>query len=162
MIRLEDDFSMIKVRGFEVVRDDARKHKDVEIILPTRGSKISAGYDFYSPVDIEIQPNSKVTIWSDVKTYMGDNEVLLLFVRSSIGIKKGLRLSNSTGVIDSDYYSNVSNDGNIGIALHNYTSEVVRIEKGERVCQGVFVPFLTADTGNTDTVRNAGIGSTGK
>ena len=93
---------------------------------------------------------------------MGDNEVLLLFVRSSIGIKKGLRLSNSTGVIDSDYYSNVSNDGNIGIALHNYTSEVVRIEKGERVCQGVFVPFLTADTGNTDTVRNAGIGSTGK
>ena len=89
-----------KIRGFEVVSDEFRKHKDVDIQLPTRGTKSSAGYDFYSTETIEIQPHSKVCVWSDVKAYMQEGEVLLLYVRSSIGIKRGLRLSNGTGVID--------------------------------------------------------------
>jgi len=161
LIMDEDELELLidKTRGFEVVSDTHRKSQG-EIILPTRGTSKSAGYDFYSPIDIEIQPNQKVCIWSDVKAYMQEGEVLLLFVRSSIGIKRGLRLSNSTGVVDSDYFSNEDNDGNIGIALHNYTDKVVTIEKGERVCQGVFVPFLVADNGNTDIERNGGIGST--
>ena len=157
----DEDFEEPLHRGFKVVSDEHRKHKNTEIQLPTRGSKISAGYDFYSPIDMEIQPHQKVCIWSDVKSYMQEGEVLLLFVRSSIGIKRGLRLSNSTGVIDSDYYSNKDNDGNIGIALHNYTDKIVKIEKGERVCQGVFIPFLVADNGNTDIERNGRVGSTG-
>lgn len=157
-----DDFepNAIKIRGFEVVSNYHRKKLE-EIQLPTRGSKTSAGYDFYSPIGIEIQPHQKVCIWTDVKAYMQEGEVLMLYVRSSIGIKRGLRLSNSTGIIDSDYYSNEGNDGNIGIALHNYTDEVVKIEKGERICQGVFIPFLVADNGNTDTERVGGIGSSG-
>lgn len=150
----------MKMRGFEIVKEEMRKTKG-EITLPTRGSKISAGYDFYSPIDIILKPNEKTCIWSDVKAYMQEGEVLLLFVRSSIGIKKGLALSNGTGVIDADYYSNSSNDGNIGIALYNYSDKIVEIKKGERICQGVFVPFLEADNGNTDKKRVGGIGSTG-
>ena len=61
-----------------------------------------------------------------------------------------------------DYFSNSDNDGNIGIALHNYTDEVVKIEKGERICQGIFIPFLVADNGNSDKEREGGIGSTNK
>ena len=147
-------------RGFEVVNEGSKKNKGIDITLPTRGTQYSAGYDFYSPIDIEIQPHDKVCIWSDVKAYMQEGEVLLLYVRSSIGIKKGLRLSNGTGVIDSDYYSNPDNDGNIGLSLCNYTNEVVKIEKGERICQGVFIPFLVADNGNTYNSRTGGIGST--
>lgn len=150
----------MKIRGFEIVKEEMRKTKG-EITLPTRGSKVSAGYDFYSPVDITLKPNEKTCVWSDVKAYMQEGEVLLLFVRSSIGIKKGLALSNGTGVIDADYYSNSSNDGNIGIALYNYSDKIVEIKKGERICQGVFVPFLEADNGNTDKKRVGGIGSTG-
>lgn len=150
----------MKIRGFEIVKEEMRKTKG-EITLPTRGSKVSAGYDFYSPVDITLKPNEKTCAWSDVKAYMQEGEVLLLFVRSSIGIKKGLALSNGTGVIDADYYSNSSNDGNIGIALYNYSDKIVEIKKGERICQGVFVPFLEADNGNTDKKRVGGIGSTG-
>lgn len=150
----------MKMRGFEIVKEEMRKTKG-EITLPTRGSKISAGYDFYSPIDIILEPNEKTCIWSDVKAYMQEGEVLLLFVRSSIGIKKGLALSNGTGVIDADYYSNSNNDGNIGIALYNYSDKAVEIKKGERICQGVFVPFLEADNGNTDKKRIGGIGSTG-
>lgn len=150
----------MKMRGFEIVKEEMRKTKG-EVTLPTRGSKVSAGYDFYSPVDIMLKPNEKTCVWSDVKAYMQEGEVLLLFVRSSIGIKKGLALSNGTGVIDADYYSNSSNDGNIGIALYNYSDKIVEIKKGERICQGVFVPFLEADNGNTDKKRVGGIGSTG-
>lgn len=148
------------IRGFEIVSEKNRKHNGSDIILPTRGSKISAGYDFYLPTNIEIKPNEKICVWSDVKAYMQEGEVLILHVRSSIGINKGLMLSNITGVIDADYYSNEKNDGNIGIALYNYSDKTVILEKDERVCQGIFMPFLIADNGNTDKERIGGIGST--
>ena len=60
-----------------------------------------------------------------------------------------------------DYYNNPNNDGNIGIALYNYSNETVELKHGERICQGVFIPFLVADNGNTDKERTGGIGSTG-
>lgn len=148
-------------RGFEVVSDEFRKYPEVNIQLPTRGSKVSAGYDFYLPCDITLQPGEKTCVWSDIKAYMQEGEVLMIHVRSSIGIKKGLMLSNITGVIDADYYSNESNDGNIGIALYNYSDKTVELKQGERICQGVFTPFLVADNGNTDKERVGGIGSTG-
>ena len=107
----------MKIRGFKIVSDNHRKSQE-EITLPTRGTKKSAGYDFYSPINIQIQPNEKVCIWSDVKAYMQEGEVLLLFVRSSIGIKKNLMLCNGTGVIDSTYFNNADNEGNIMCCLY--------------------------------------------
>ena len=151
-----------KIRGFEVVSDSFRKHKDVEIKLPIRATKISAGYDFSSPISITIQPKSKEIIWTDVKSYMQEGEVLILDVRSSIGIKKGLMLANTIGVVDMDYFSNINNDGNIGICLYNMTDEPVHIEQFERIAQGIFIPFLVSDNGNTDEERTGGIGSTNK
>ena len=151
-----------KIRGFEVVSDSFRKHKDVEIKLPIRATKISAGYDFSSPISITIQPKSKEVIWTDVKSYMQEGEVLILDVRSSIGIKKGLMLANTIGIVDQDYFSNINNDGNIGICLYNMTDEPVHIEQFERIAQGIFIPFLVSDNGNTDEERTGGIGSTNK
>ena len=96
--------------------------------------------------------------------------VLLLFVRSSIGIKRGLVLTNGTGVIDSDYYGNPTNKGEIIIALKNTSNNEVVLKPGERVIQGVFVPYLlTAEDEaelEKDTAvykkRQGGIGSTNK
>jgi dUTP pyrophosphatase len=152
---------MTKTRGFEVVRDEARKHGELDIQLPVRGSQFSAGYDFFTPTDVTIKAGSKELVWTDVKAYMLTGEVLLLDVRSSIGIKKGLTLANTIGVIDTDYYGNGSNDGNIGICLRNLSNEDVTLEAGERIAQGIFVPFLVADNGNTEKEREGGIGSTG-
>ena len=87
-------------------------------------------------------------------------EVLILDVRSSIGINKNLMLSNTIGVVDQDYYSNPKNDGNIGICLYNKSDEIVSLDAGERIAQGIFLPFLEADNGNTENERNGGIGST--
>lgn len=150
-----------KIRGFEVVKDDMRKTQ-CEIKLPTRATAHSAGYDFYLPCDVTIPPRcSSGIISTDVKAYMQEGEVLLLYVRSSIGIKKGLVLSNGTGVIDKDYYSNPDNDGNIGISLRNETDETVVLSKGERIMQGVFVNYLVADDDKATGERNGGFGSSG-
>lgn len=150
----------MKSRGFEVVDSKHRKHSDVDIQLPVRSTLHSAGYDFFLPVDTVIKPKETVVVFSDVKSYMQPNEVLMMFVRSSIGIKRGIVLANGTGIIDADYYSNSSNDGNIGLALFNQSNEPVELKAGERVAQGIFVPFLVADNGNTNNVRQGGTGST--
>ena len=152
----------MKIRGFEVVKDEHRKHPDVEIKLPIRGSIDSAGYDIYSNEEFIIAPGQSHLFWTDVKTYMLSGEVLKIYVRSSIGIKKGLMLKNQVGVIDKDYYSNESNDGNIGVCLLNLSDKNVIIEKDERIAQGIFQNYLVADDDKTETERKGGIGSTNK
>ena len=149
----------MKIRGFEVVKDEKRKTEG-KVILPTRGTSKSMAYDFYSNVDITIEPNKIGKIWTDVKAYMGNTECLILNVRSSMGGK--FMLANTQGWIDADYYSNPNNDGNIGIFLKNISDESITIKKGERVAQGAFFNFLVADNGNTDKERIGGFGSTNK
>ena len=152
---------MEKTRGFEAVVEEMRKGT-MDYILPTRGTSRSAGYDLASPIDVVIEPHSSVLIWTNIKAYMADNEVLQLHVRSSVGIKKGLMLKNVTGIVDSDYYGNESNDGNIGLALYNTGDEAVVIERGERLIQGIFMKYLVADNDTfLKDVRVGGIGSTG-
>lgn len=146
-------------RGFEVVVGAKRK-TDGEIILPTAGTSRAMAYDFYSTAECYVAPDAIVKIWTDVKAYMQDDECLILNVRSSMGGK--WMLANTQGWIDMDYYSNESNDGNIGIFLKNISDEVQVIHKGDRIAQGAFFNFLRADNGNTDNVRTGGFGSTNK
>ena len=146
-----------KLRGFEVVIDDKRKTRG-KVTLPTRGSSSAMAYDFYTNDTFAVAPNAVAKVWTDVKAYMQENECLILNVRSSMGGK--FMLANTSGWIDSDYYSNESNDGNIGIFLKNISDETQVIKKGDRIAQGAFFNFLVADDGNTDNVRTGGFGST--
>ena len=102
-------------RGFEFVKSDKRKSDYHHI--PTRSTTNSAGYDFYCDKNYEVKPNEIIKIWTDIKAYMQSDEFLMLDVRSSMGGK--FMLANTIGIIDSDYYSNEDNDGNIGIFLKN-------------------------------------------
>jgi dUTP pyrophosphatase len=174
---------MSKVRGFEVVANQHRVHKsktptvqwdnkiDVggekfyvgEIKLPTRADVGSAGYDFYCPVDARLLPAQKTIIFTDVKAYMQPDEVLELYIRSSLAVKKGLMLSNNVGIVDATYYSNGGNDGNIGIALVNTSGTAVDLKAGEKIAQGIFKKFLVADEDEVQKAeRTGGFGSSGK
>lgn len=152
------------IRGFEIVSDEHRKHANANIVLPQRGTAKSAGYDICTPVDIVIPANScSDIIFTDIKAYMQADEVLSTYVRSSIGMKKGLILANTTGIIDSDYYSNPDNDGNIGFKLRNLTDSDVEIKAGERVIQAIFSKYLIVDDDSPKSQeRVGGVGSTGK
>ena len=144
-------------RFFEVVKDEFRKNEG-EIKLPTRATEHSAAYDFYSPVNVVIQPNESVMIWTDIKAHMYWDNVLLLFVRSSMG-KQPIVISNGTGVIDSDYWSNENNDGNIGFRLLNLGSTPYEIKVGDRIGQGLFVKYGIVKDDNASGVRTGGFGS---
>lgn len=92
---------------------------------------------------------------------MPKDEVLLLHIRSSIGLKSHVTLANCTGVIDSDYYNNPDNEGNIGLALQNNGHKDVTFRKGERIMQGMFVKYGIADDDEARSKRKGGTGSTG-
>lgn len=147
------------MRYFEVVKDEFRKNPNAEITLPTRGSKHSAGYDFYSPVDAVIQPNEMIMIWTDVKASMYYDNALIIIPRSSMG-KHPIMISNTVGLIDSDYYGNESTDGNIGFRLFNLGATPYEIKAGDRIGQGIFVKYGIVNDDKTMTERKGGFGST--
>lgn len=148
----------IKTRGFEICPDEYRKHPNADIQLPQRNDKRSAGYDLRVPCKMAIPPHSHSELeFTDICAYMQDDEVLKVFVRSSIGCKKGLVLANGTGIIDASYYPR-----NIGIKLYNTTNEEVFLEENERVCQCIFEKYLTADDDDCmNENRHDGFGSSG-
>lgn len=149
------------MRRFYVVKDEFRKTEG-EIILPTRADRGSAGYDIYLPLDVEIGPAESKIIPTDIKVQMLTDEMLLMFIRSSIDIKKHIAITNGTGVVDSTFFENPENDGNISIALTNFGSEPQCFKKGERIAQGVFVKYLVTDDDKPlSQIRNGGIGSSG-
>lgn len=144
------------MRGFKV----AKGFENSSIILPKRQTKNSAGYDFYVASDTVIKAHSIALIPTGVKAYMGSDEVLKLYVRSSMPLKKGLTLANNVGIIDSDYYENKDNDGHIMIQVMNFTDKDILIKKDERIAQGIFLKYLLADDDTTNEERTGGFGST--
>ena len=153
------------MRQFQIVKnDELKKYQDLfggsDIILPKRQTIKSCGYDFYLPYDVEIKKNSQVLIKTGVKIQLEDDEFLAIFIRSSMGVKRGLMLANQVGIIDSDYYGNIDNDGHIMIALKNTSDNDVVLKKHDRICQGIIMKYLTTCDDEVSKTRDGGFGST--
>ena len=146
------------MRRFEVVS----RCKDMNVKLPKRKTKKSAGYDFFAVEDFTLYPNKLCIVPTGVKAYMEDNEVLYLHIRSSVAFKRGVRMLNSIGVIDADFVDNPDNEGEISLGLLSHNDDIVHIQKGERIAQGVFHKFLITDDDDAEGQRVGGIGSTDK
>lgn len=129
--------------------------------LPYRKTVDSAGHDFISPADITIRPGDARVIPTGIRCKIEKGWVLLVFIRSSLGIKAQARIGNGTGVIDGDYY-HADNEGHIFIKVENHGNEPLKLKKGDAFAQGVFLPYGVADKEAVTTKRTGGIGSTGK
>jgi dUTP pyrophosphatase len=140
-----------------MVRGFLKVNEELDTKLPERQTKASAGYDFYVIEDVEIPAYGTVMLPTNVKAYMQEDEVLMLYARSSLAIKRGLILQNTTGIIDSDFFPH-----EIKVALRNTTDKPVKLLKNERCAQGIFLKYLVSDNGNLDNTRDGGIGSTRK
>ena len=132
-----------------------------EIPLPRRATAGSAGYDFVAPAETVVPAGGSALIPTGIRAEMDPGWVLVLFPRSSLGFKTGLRLSNTAGVIDSDY-ARAKNEGHIMVKLRNPSGSPVVIGRGERFCQGIFLPYGTAEEDGAFPEREGGFGSTGK
>ena len=153
---------MERKRGFEI----AKGFENMEINLPVRKTKYSAGYDIEAAEDTVIPSFKKgmnpVLVKTGLKAYMQDDEYLKLCNRSSNPKKKGLILANSIGVVDKDYYGNPDNDGHIMFAFFNIKDEDIVIKKGDAIGQGVFQKFFVVDNDIAEGERLGGFGSTSK
>ena len=153
---------MEKIRGFEI----AKGFEDKGINLPVRKTKYSAGYDVEAAEDTIIPSFKKgmkpTLIKTGIKSYMQENEYLMLANRSSNPGKKGLILANSVGIIDKDYYGNPDNDGHIMFAFYNIKDEDTIVKKGDAIGQGIFQKYFVTDDDVAEGERVGGFGSTNK
>lgn len=134
-----------------------------EARVPTRGSLSAAGCDLYACLnkeELRIAPGMTEKIRTGICIEIPEGYVGLIYARSGLATKRGLRPANCVGVIDSDYR------GELIVALHNDTLLNQMIENGERVAQLVITPYLPVDFEEVnelnDTDRGvSGFGSTG-
>lgn len=136
------------------------------IKIPERKTRHSAGYDVVTPVDFVLHPGEQITIPTGIKAYFAPEEMgryhLQLFVRSSVGIQRGVVMSNQTGIIDADFYNNEDNEGDMLIALRNMSDNTATFKAGDRIIQAVWMAHYTTDDDHAEGVRTGGVGSTDK
>lgn len=137
-----------------------------DIKLPERSTKYSAGYDFYALEDITIPGKGAVTyVKTGVKIKLAEDEFLMLCNRSSNPKKKELVLMNGVGIVDSDYYGNPDNDGEICFAFSSLNETGSFIKKDEKIGQGIIQKYIKAEndySSNPTAERVGGFGSTGE
>ena len=133
-----------------------------DIPLPKRSTSGSAGFDFISTANAELQPGDSITLPTGIRCQIDPGWVLMMFPRSSLGFKYRAVLANTVGIIDSDYYGNPDNEGHIKIKLCNDGNQPLKIKEGDRIAQGIFVPFGITKSDDTSGVRSGGFGSTGQ
>lgn len=139
--------------------DDVKQiYKNIN--LPSRKTRLSAGHDISIPFEFSINPGEKIMLPTGIRCSMDNNYVMLIMPRSSLGIKKGLRLSNTVAVIDADYYY-ANNEGHIFLSVENHGSETIQSNAGNNICQALFIPYGVADELTVTSERVGGIGSTG-
>ena len=112
---------------------------------------------------LTVQAGETVMIPSGIAISIHDQALVALLVpRSGLGIKHGIVLANTVGVIDSDY------QGEIGIGIHNRSRTAYTVEPGERICQMMFVPVTqvalsVVEEFGSESARGArGFGHTGR
>ena len=168
-----------KTRGFEICKG----YEDKDLILRIRSTKNSVGYDFCAAEDItipsiwksvfknfknflsssdEVSDIKPTKVFTGIKAYFQEDEVMTIANRSSGPSKVGLVMSNSVGIFECDYYENPDNDGNIIFQFYNFFPTDITIKKGDRIGQAYFQKFLITDNDNATGERLGGIGSTGK
>ena len=136
------------------------------IKLPKRATKYSAGYDFYVSGNTFIPPRDSGIILTGIRWVCDKeedkNKVLQLYPRSGIGFKTGVRLMNTVGIIDADYWEG-NNEGHIMLKLYNPMNSHLHIEDGEAIVQGVITEYHTCDDEEEIVEkRTGGMGSTDK
>ncbi len=134
-----------------------------QIKLPIRATNGSAGYDFFTPIELHLAPRQTILIPTGIRVKIENGWFLGIFPKSGLGFKYRLQLDNTVGVIDSDYYYS-DNEGHIFVKITNDSTEnkTLELKAGASICQGIFLPFGITYNDNATTIRNGGLGSTSK
>ena len=140
------------MRGFEILKG----YENRGINLPTRKTAFSAGYDLEAAEDVSVSDKKISLVPTGLKAFMLPDEVLLIYIRSSLAVKHNLILANGVGVIDADYQDHII------LPVISFAGEF-EIKKGMRIAQGIFQKYfpIDGDEIGTGAKRSGRFGSTG-
>ena len=133
---------------------------DPAVPLPSYQTAGAAGFDLAASADVTIQPQEVTLVPTGLVIEVPRGHFLGVFARSSTPIKRGLMLANGVGVVDSDY---CGERDEIKIEVYNFTSRPVTVKRGDRLAQGIIMPFVRADWREEAATKDSrgGFGSTG-
>lgn len=141
---------------------DSEFYLSNQFSLPRRGTVKSSGYDLYSPFEFVLKPGETIFIPLGINVEIENGRWLMCIPRSGVGFKYRIRLDNTVGNIDADYYMNENNEGEICLKITNCGTKDYEVKYNDRILQAVFVPFgITYDDEPISEIRTGGFGSTG-
>ncbi len=132
---------------------------DKNLPLPEYHTSGAVAFDLYSRVDIDIPPKTVERIPTNLIIKIPEGFLLQIKGRSSTPKKKNLWVD--VGYIDQDYCG--END-EILLQVYNFSNEITKVEKGERLGQAAFVKIEKAqweEVEKMDDKNRGGFGSTG-
>lgn len=156
--QFQKDYMNTFGEGQTINMDDVKKIYD-SIQLPIRATSGSAGYDFKSPITFILKPGQTIKIPTGIRVKIDDGWVLKCYPRSGLGFKYRLRMANVVPIIDSDYFYS-DNEGHIFLKLSNEGEKDIFINSGDKIIQGIFVPYGITYDDCVNKTRNGGVGST--
>ena len=134
---------------------------DPAVPLPSYQTAGAAGFDLAASADLTIQPNQIALVPTGLVFAVPAGHFLGIFARSSTPLKRGLIVANGVGVLDSDYSGPTDE---LKIQVMNVTATPVEVKRGDRLAQGVIMPFIRADFEEVAVATGpdrGGFGSTG-
>jgi len=136
------------------------KRLDKTLSLPAHQTASAAAFDLSARLETIIPPRAVGYVPLNVIIATPPGYVLNIFSRSGTH-KKGLMLANGVGVIDPDF---CGEEDEIRAAYYNFTDQPVKIERGERIAQGIVKKREDIEWEEVEKMENpsrGGFGSTG-
>jgi len=132
---------------------------DASVRLPSYETAGAAGFDLAANADLTVAPGEVTLVPTGLVIEVPAGHFLGVFARSSTPLRRGLMVANGVGVVDSDY---CGPKDEIKIEVLNFTSAPVAIKRGDRLAQGIIIPYARAEWQEAAPERptRGGFGST--
>ncbi len=112
---------------------------DDRVQLPSYATAGAAGFDLAASADMTVAPGEVALVPTGLVIEVPEGHFLGVFARSSTPLKRGLMVANGVGIVDSDYCGPTDE---IKIEVLNFTAAPVQIRAGDRLAQGIVLPFV--------------------
>lgn len=114
-------------------------HEDAKI--PEYQSEGAAALDLHAcfygvKPSLTIRPGRRALIKSGIAMAIPEGYMGIVTPRSGLSIKNGITVTNSPGIIDSDYR------GDIGTVIQNTETDSFEVKEGDRISQLTLIPIV--------------------
>ncbi len=134
-----------------------------DLPLPAYETEHAAGMDLRAAVTspVTLAPGERAAVPTGIRIALPANVEAQIRPRSGLALRHGISMVNAPGTIDPDYR------GEVRVILINHGHEPFTIERGERIAQMVFAPFVRGVWKPVDTLDDTargdgGFGHTGR